>query len=311
MSWKTWVPLVLAIVLGLVAMKIARDVLSKNNVAPTPEDGTQIAVLNKDLPAGAQITPADLTSTKMVGEVNTQAVVTQASELQGRVLTAAAIKGTPLLQNMLAPKGAGSGLQSLIPDGMRAITIEVNEFSGVAGYLTPGCRVDIIATLTGDHGELISRAVVQNVKVQELGTRRAPETPEQPNAQVRSVTLIASPKEVEAIELAAAAGKPRLVLRSTLDNEPSSSDGVTITDLRGSAGKRSDPFAPVEHVVAVDQPKPAAPVVATPSVPKATPRQVQIIRAGVAQDVTIEEPVVAIRDQGMSNVDVTPITGGN
>ena len=179
------------------------------------------------------------------------------AELEGRVLATAAVKGSPVLQSMLAPKGSGSGLQALIPDGMRTITIEINEFSGVAGNLVPGCRVDVVSSFNGDaNGEMVSRTIVQNVKVTALGSRRAAENEQAGNGnnagaqnQVKSVTLLATPREAEAIELATATGRPRLILRSGKDGETLPSDGISVAELRhGSATPKKDPFQQVELI---------------------------------------------------------------
>jgi pilus assembly protein CpaB len=203
----------------------------------------------------------------------------------------AAVRGSPVLESMLAPKGSGSGLQALIPPGMRAITVEINEFSGVAGNLVPGCRVDVVASINGEGGgEMVSRTIVQNVRVTAIGMRRP--TPEEEKGgsnggQMKSVTLLTTPKEAEAIELAAATGRPRLVLRSGADNGTANSEGVTVGELRGARAPKKDPFQQVELI------KPVSPIAlsATPTTqPIARTRQVKVIRAGVESEVTIEDP---------------------
>ncbi|HEY7090797.1 MAG TPA: Flp pilus assembly protein CpaB [Tepidisphaeraceae bacterium] len=308
MNVRTWFPLVLALALGLIAMQIARNVISKNKPVTATEGGTSVVVVKSDLPAGSPLTAADLTTVRMGGEINSQAIFTTTADLEGRVLTLDAAKGTPVLPGMLAPKGVSGGLQALIPDGMRAVTVEINEFSGVAGYLVPGCRVDIVATFSGEAGEIGTRTIVQNVRVQATGMRQQPD----PNAPVKSITLVVTPREAEAIELACATGKPRLVLRGSLDNGTEPSEGITVAELRTGSSRIGDPFG----TQAVELIKPAIaakplPVVTTPtsqptqgsspvtvstSVPEprrlmTRQRQVQVIRGGVESAVTFEEVV--------------------
>ncbi len=293
MNWKTWVPLVLAVALGLLAMKVARDVLARNRTGPSTPGGTQIVVANKDLPAGAVLTAADVGLGRMLGEINSQSVFSNVSDLEGRVATTPLVNGMPVLETQLAPKGTGGGLQALIPAGMRAITLEINEFSGVAGFLTPGCRVDVVSTINGEAGETVSRSVVQNVKVQAVGTCRpgGGETAE-PAGNSKSVTLIATLKEAEAIELAVATGRPRLVLRGSQDRDTSVSEGVTVVELRRGTGMkqdRLDPFAAtVEPVVNT---KPATQPWETK--PQLRQRQISIIRGGVESQSVIDDPVPA------------------
>jgi pilus assembly protein CpaB len=311
MNWKTWVPLVLAVALGLVAMKVARDVMSKNQPAGNGGGGSKMVVAKHDIAAGAELTPEDLEIAKVASEVNSAAVFTDLEALKGRVLSGSLIKGSPILEAMLAPNGKGSGLQALIPDGMRAITVEINEISGVAGNLVPGCRVDVLSTLNGDGGEMMSRTVVQNVKVQSMGAKRAPDDNAAPT---RSVTLLASPKEAEAIELATSTGKPRLILRSGSDYDLPLSEGVHLSELRGGSIP-GDPFnqqppMPVQQVVRAGDVSPSSqpsgeikPVSENPAPrPWRRTRQIKIIRAGVESEMIVEEMSSPMNGRWITNL---------
>ncbi|HWP41378.1 MAG TPA: Flp pilus assembly protein CpaB [Tepidisphaeraceae bacterium] len=296
MSWKTWLPLVLAVVLGLVAMKVTRDVIARSRSTPAAQSGTPVVVVKSDIPAGTALKAEHLTLTRMNGALNPQGLFSDPAQLEGRVVTVAMAAGQPVLETLLAPRGTGDGLQALIPEGKRAITVEINEFSGVAGNLMPGCRVDVVATINGDQGEMLSRTIVQNVKVQALGSRQQSD---HDSAPVRSVTLIVTPKEAEAIELASATGRPRLVLRSGSDNDTTPTEGVTVAELRRSAVRRHDPFAvqPVEMTwPPATQPggekvveKIVERVVEVPSPPPPR-RQITVIRGGVETQTSVEDP---------------------
>jgi pilus assembly protein CpaB len=280
MNLKTWVPLVLAIVLGLIAMKVARDVMDKKNPSVTSENAMKVVVLKKDVPAGTQLTADDLGTAKMAGtDVNAQAIFSDPAALEKRVTIAPAVKGTPVINTMLAPEGAGSGMQALIPEGKRAVTVEINEFSGVAGNLIPGCHVDIVSTFTGDHGEMLSRTIVQNLKVQSLGMRQGGDPNDAPGP-VRSVTLIASPNEAEALELATSLGHPRMVLRASGDEEPTDSEGITVAELRRGITK-SDYVEPIS-LAPTTQP-------GSQQSTRSHMRQIKIIRGGVESNSTVEE----------------------
>jgi pilus assembly protein CpaB len=317
MNWKTWIPLVLAVVLGLVAMKVARDMTARSGAAPVADNGTRVAVLNKDLNPGTKLSAADVTLARVSAEVNPDTVFTDALKLEGRVLTAAGLKGMPVVQAMVAPDGTGSGLQAVIPDGMRALTIEINEFSGVAGNLTPGCRVDVVSTLTDkEGGEMLARTVVQNIKVEAMGMRRAPDA--DPNAPTRSVTLLATPKEAEAIELAYSTGRPRLVLRSSSDDAVATTAGVSVAELRRGSAVTSDPFASqVAMATPLANPQPVTPVELAPTTqPRSVEqtirrqlRQIRIIRGGVESSVMVEEPARPISDHWMTDAGTEEFAG--
>jgi pilus assembly protein CpaB len=296
MNWKTWLPLTVAIVLGLLAMKIARDVLNKNNAQPV-DNSTQVVVLNKDLPAGAQIAVTDLSSRKMSGDVDVSGLFTNPADLEGRVLISPAVKNAPIMQTMLAPKGAQSGLSAVIPDGMRAITIEINEFTGVGGYLQPGCRVDLVSTLT-EQGEMLTRTVVQNLKVQAVGVRRPPDGEQPAPGALRSVTLLATPKEAEAIDLAVTAGRTRLVLRSNDDNNKADSEGMTVAELRGKPAEipGSDPFETRATIAPNPGLTPPSTQPTHVASAKPAPRQriVQFIRGTKEESIAIDEPLETV-----------------
>lgn len=305
MNWKTWAPLVLAVVLGLVAMKIARDVMSKNQ-APQAA-GNTIVVLKSDLPAGSALSIADLGTARVAGDFKSDAVFVNAADLEGRVLTVPAAKGSPVLETMLAPRGTGAGLQALIPEGMRAVTVEINEFTGLAGYLTPGSRVDVVATMNDDGNEMVSRTIVQNIRVQTVGSR----TQTEQGTPVKSVTLIATPREAEAIELAATTSKPRLVLRSSTDNDTPVSDGITVAELRRSGVPASDPFdiAPAVNIAPATQPATVTQAFQPETRPRTIQRSVKIIRGGVESETTVEEIALPVGPKWITGASTDELPG--
>jgi pilus assembly protein CpaB len=259
-------------------------------------------VLKKDVPAGAQLKASDLETAKMAGDVNPQAIFSDPAKLENRVVVASASKGTPVIEAMLAPDGTGSGLQSLVPEGKRAITLEINEFSGIAGNLIVGCRVDVVATFTGDHGDMLSRTIVQNLRVQGLGMHQGDAATDQgPAGPIRSVTLIASPQEAEALELATATGHPRLVLRASRDNVPTESAGITIAELRHGVAHNNDYVQPIELSPST-QPSQGV---------QTRTRQIQIIRGGIESETTIEELAAPIGPKWITGVNTDEIPAAN
>jgi pilus assembly protein CpaB len=286
MNAKTIIPLALAIVLGLFAAMAAKNMIDKNKQAPAQvTQYTQVVVARDNIPAGTELRPEDLTVGKMAGDIPADVVFGSPTEVAGRVLTCALLKGQPIMEPVLAPKGTGSGLQALLPKGMRAITIEVNEFSGVGGFLVPGCHVDVIATLNGPNNEQFDRTVVQNIKVMAVNSRINPPGPGAEPEPLRSVTLVATPKEAEALNLTAGAGRPRFVLRASGDDTVPFSDGVTLAELRGKAA-HGDPFAETKPVELV---KPTTMPIDQTAAWRAThQRTIQTIRGGVEGDVTIQ-----------------------
>ena len=150
----------------------------------------------------------------------------------------------PLTQSKLAALGAGGGLPPTIPEGMRAISVKTNEVVGVAGFVIPGTRVDVLVIVGrgGAGREPISRAVVSNVQVLTAGSRFDQEQARSEGKPMPAtvVTLLVTPDDAERISLAANEGQIMLTLRNPLDVAPTATSGVRMANLL------SEPDAPVE-----------------------------------------------------------------
>jgi pilus assembly protein CpaB len=235
MKTKTWLPLALALVLGVFAAMLAKRSMSSRKAVST---GTvKLVVAQRPIAPGDALTVADLELRTIVAETLPEGAHLDASELVGRAAQTQIAKGKPVLESMLAPRGSPTGLQALVPPGMRAMTIEVNEFSSVGGMVTPGARVDIISTMqNAGHSETMSRTIAQNVLVKAVGKATGPtsETAED-QKPAKSVTLLVTSKQAEAIQLASVSGRPWLVLRGGTDTSIAPLAGTTLADLRGAA----------------------------------------------------------------------------
>jgi pilus assembly protein CpaB len=141
----------------------------------------------------------------------------------------------PVTETKLAPLGSGGGLPPTIPEGMRAISVRTNEVVGVAGFVIPGTRVDVLVTLKqrSNESEPISRAVVSNVQVLTAGTRFDQEKARSEGKPIPStvVTLLVTPQDAERISLAASEGQITLTLRNPLDVARTQTNGVRMANL--------------------------------------------------------------------------------
>ncbi len=146
----------------------------------------------------------------------------------------------PITESKLAPLGSGGGLPPIIPEGMRAISVRTNEVVGVAGFVIPGTRVDVVVTLrkSGNDTEPISRAVVSNVQVLTAGTRFDQEKARAEGKPIPStvVTLLVTPEDAERISLAASEGQITLTLRNPLDVVRTETKGVRMANLLAEPG---------------------------------------------------------------------------
>ncbi len=153
-----------------------------------------------------------------------------------RGLIATVEANEPLIAAKLAPLEAGAGLPPSIPPGMRAISVKVNEVVGVAGFVVPGTRVDVMVTLTNRQAQQdsLTRVVLSNVQVLTAGTRFDQENAKDGKPIPSTVvTLLVSPEDGERIALAESEGQIMLTLRNPLDTLPTTTSGTRTNALFG------------------------------------------------------------------------------
>jgi pilus assembly protein CpaB len=155
----------------------------------------------------------------------------------------------------LASLGSGGGLAPTIPQGMRACAVRVDEVVGVAGFVTPGMRVDVLASGNppgeGQNEGVVTETILQNIQVLSAGTDIQRDQEGKP-LQVQVVNLLVTPEQAELLSLAANSLKIQLVLRNPLDTQMTKVPTTSMSNLFGSQTP-----APKEHV-AKAAPKPAA-----------------------------------------------------
>ena len=123
------------------------------------------------------------------------------------------------MQRDLGLEGAGIGLAGKIPEGMRATAIRSNEIVGVAGFLYPGSRIDMLVTFTPPGGTMpVTQTVLQNVEVLTAGQTIEPDPQGKPQS-VNVVTLLLSPEDSQKAQLASGQGNIQFVLRSGVDKK--------------------------------------------------------------------------------------------
>jgi pilus assembly protein CpaB len=226
------------------------------------------------LTLGSQITAGDV---KVVAWPTANPVpggFTRVEEVVERGVIAPVAENEPLSGNNVASKEAGAGLPPTIPPGMRAISVKVNEVIGVAGFVVPGTRVDVMA-IVRDSNKSMARVVVSNVQVLAAGTRYDQEVAREGKALPGTsvVTLMVSPQDAELVGLAATEGQLMLTLRNPLDTSVTPSTGTYAARL---AGDQPPPKPATSGTVA----RHVAPPAPTPEAPPPH-RTVDVIRAGV------------------------------
>ncbi len=220
---------VLALALGaLVSLFVYNNLRGKT--VGSNEPSVDVIVAAEDIQVGARIEDHDIRMARLPAAGLPASVYTKKSQVLSRGVIIPIAKGEFILPSKLAPENAGSGLPSLIPPGMRAVSVRVNEIVSVAGFVGPGTRVDVLLTGTpAGSGSSQTTTVLQNVAVIAAGQRL--ERNAAGDAQATPViTLLVSPDDAERLTLASAEGHIQLSLRNPLDTRQ---DDVPAADARG------------------------------------------------------------------------------
>ena len=181
---------------------------------------TGIVAAVNDLPSGATLTAKDValvdwpTNLPLAGSFN------RIDDVVGKPLLYPLVTREPILKRDLGVEGSGIGISGKIPTGMRATAVRSNEIVGVAGFLYPGSRVDVMVTYTppGSGPNPVTQTVLQNVEVLTAGQTIEPDPQGKPEA-VSVVTLLVSPEDSQKLQLASSQGVIQFVLRSGVDQK--------------------------------------------------------------------------------------------
>jgi pilus assembly protein CpaB len=243
---------------------------------------TKVVVAASDLDIGAELDASDVRVIDWPSNSMPANAISDPNEVIGRGLILPIIENEPFLPMKLAGKESGSGLPPAIPPGMRAVSVRVNEVIGVAGYVLPGTRVDIVATVnpTQQHSDMTSKVILTDVQVLAAGTKIERDVESDKPIAVNVVTLLVNPEEAERLTLAANEGQIQLALRNPLDR------GIPVTRGVKASGLLGNP-PPVNRVVVTPKgvktmaavaPPPTAPETLTVEIIRGDKRAHEVVR---------------------------------
>jgi pilus assembly protein CpaB len=232
--------MVVGLGVGFVALKVFVNVL-QNAKASTASELVPVVYATTNIEPTLEIQESMVEIRHVSKEAFPETGFKDKSEVIGRVTTWPVPKGTPIAAMLLAPKGTPPGMAVMIEEGYRAVAVKIDESAGVAGWIKPGSRVDVIVLLSNPDrsqgNQSFSKLILQNVEVlavgQELG--KAGDTAA---AVTKTVTLKVTPEDVPTLHLAETKGKLRLAMRGQQDKTIAQEKITTDNDLlgRGLAG---------------------------------------------------------------------------
>jgi len=276
---RTLIVVGMAVVLaGFAAFGVLR-VLQNRPVVQVEIAERHIVVAAAEIPSGTMLTPDMVRLQAWPADSVVPGAFATVEEVVNRGVIDDVLPSEPITEAKLAAVGAGAGLQTTIPPGMRAVAVRVNDVIGVAGFAGPGPHVDVVVTANPAGREYISRVVVANVEVLSAGTLTDRTQTAQGNPTPASVvTLLVTPPDAEKITLAQNQGQIALALRNPLDVEMVETKGVRMSALIGEP----DPPPVTRRTGGVTR------VVAPPPPPPDPTYRVEMVKGAKVEEVIIK-----------------------
>ncbi|MDX1623557.1 MAG: Flp pilus assembly protein CpaB [Gemmatimonadota bacterium] len=236
---RKWIALVLALVSGGAAGYLAFQHLERPLSPQRAEaalETSRVVVAAHDLELGTVLKPSDVRLVEWPAKSVPPGFATRVEDVVGRGVIQPVAINEPLIRSKIAKKEEGGGLPIVIPEGMRAVSVKVDEVIGVAGFVLPGTRVDVLVTLnsSASREEPATRVILQNVRA--IASNQTIQR--DPNGDPQSatvITLLVTPEQAEKLTLAATEGRIHLALRNTLDTEQVETAGAKARSLVGES----------------------------------------------------------------------------
>jgi pilus assembly protein CpaB len=241
-------------------------------------DMKDVVLAARPLSVGTTVKPADIKLGKIPAANFPKGAFAKPEEVIDRPLISNILMDEPVLEGRLAARGSGVGLAPIIPVGMRAVTLRVNDVTGIAGFVLPGMRVDVLVTGQPPHSDTSVTATpvqLQDLLVLSAGTVMQPDARGQA-MPAQTVTLLGTPEQAETLTLASADARIQLVLRNGSDQTIEKTPGHDIAELYGERPSRKK--VP-ENNAPRPRPRPVVvAAVAPPPPPPPPPDQIVVIR---------------------------------
>lgn len=216
----------------------------KRTIAPQSRDLISVVAATRDLAVGKKIQAEDLKLLALDRKDLPKGAFLKTADVIDRAVATPVSAGELVLNVKLAAKGGGDSLTALIEPGMRAVSVQVNEISGVSGFIQPGTRVDVLFTRVFSNGDAATTTILQNVKVIAYGRQIDPSA-KPDTARPTVATLLVTQDQAQKLVLAGQRGKIQLVLRNALDDQVDDiADPIASRDLGIEEPAKPQPFRP-------------------------------------------------------------------
>src|SRR6202140_1255166 len=243
------------VVAGAVAFILAPfvyRVFKQASITPVAKATQHIVVASVPLQLGTRLDANNVKLVDWPSGLPVAGMMTRIEDVANRALITPVAQNEPIMEAKLASQQSGAGLSATIPEGMRALSVSVNEVVSVAGFVIPGTMVDILVTgnVPGGAGT-VTRTILENVRVLAAGQKIEQDRDGKPQT-VPVITLLVSPEDAAKLTMAANQGKLQLALRNTIDTKVVAPSPVLQATLFGG----SAPPPPPKHTGPGEPPQP-------------------------------------------------------
>jgi pilus assembly protein CpaB len=228
--------LAVSLVFALVVSAIFYSMTSKAGSQPKKAEVIEmkdVVVAARPLAVGLTVKAADVKVVKLPAQAFPKGGFSKPEDVLDRPVVANILAEEPILEGRLAQRGSGVGLAPIIPVGLRAVTVRVNDVVGVAGFVLPGMRVDVL--ITGNppgNRNTVTKTILQNILVLSAGKTLQTDASGKP-VDAPNVTLLVTPQQAELLTLAGNEGRIQLVLRNGGDQSIEKTAGLSLAAIYG------------------------------------------------------------------------------
>jgi len=219
------VGLVVAVAVALLFSTYVYRTMQRTTSVKPPEM-RKIVVAQHAMPLGTRLGEDNIRVISWPGDEPIPGAFTRIEDCVGRALITQVTENEPILEGKLAPKEAGGGLPSTIPEGKRALSVAVNDVIGVAGFVIPGTMVDVLVTgQEAGGGSNITKTILEDVPVLAAGQKIEQDRDGKPQT-VPVITVLVTPEDAAKLTMASTEGRIQMALRNTIDSKTVSPPSV-------------------------------------------------------------------------------------
>lgn len=249
---------VVSLLLALLASNFVYEQF-KRATAVKPVQLQQVVVAAVPAPLGTRLQPQLLSLASWPANSALPGSFSKIEDCVDRALLTSVVQGEPILEAKLASKEAGAGLAAVLPEGMRAVSVRVDDVVAVAGFVLPGTVVDVLVTGQPPGGDQsVTHTILERIRVLAAGQRVEQDKEGKPQT-VSVITLLVTPEQADTLTMASTQGRIQLALRNLTDTKIVNPPPFYLASLYAGGAPRAKPKPAGPRIQTVQTPPPSRP----------------------------------------------------